>query len=115
MKIILLAILNSLFMVIGQILWKTGISGKDIKSPFEIFQAMFSPFILGGILVYIIATFLWLYILNKSELSYIYPVQSLAYVFSLLPAIFIFGENVYPNRLIGAVIICFGVYMVTIK
>lgn len=115
MRILLLTILNSLLMVTGQILWKAGIIGKNINNLPDIFFAIFSPFILCGLMVYACSTFLWLYVLNKADLSFVYPIQSLAFVFSLLASIFIFKENISFNRYIGTAIICLGVYLVAIK
>jgi len=115
MKIILLTILNSLLMVSGQILWKLGMNGKNIAGLADIIVVMFSPLIFSGLLIYAIATFLWLYVLSKADLSYVYPIQSLAFIFALLVSFFLFKEDVTLNRWIGTVIICAGVFLISVK
>ena len=115
MKIIMLTVLNSLLMVAGQTFWKAGMIGKNINSFFDIILVMFSPLIVCGLMVYIIATFLWLYILSKAELSYVYPIQSLAFPIALFVAAFLFKETITLNRLIGAAMICIGVLLTSLR
>ena len=115
MKIILLTIFNSLLMVTGQILWKIGVAGKNLNNIIDIIKVMFSPCIFSGLMIYVGATFLWLYILSKADLSYVYPLQSLAFIFAIFVSIFIFRENVTLNRWIGTIVICLGVAIVSTK
>ena len=114
-RIFFLTVLNALMMALGQILWKTGMSNKEVNTFGEILQAIFSPLIFCGLIVYGLATFLWLYILSKAEISYVYPIQSLAFVLVLISSMVLFKEQVALNRWIGVGVICFGVYIVSIK
>ena len=111
----MLTVLNSLLMVTGQTFWKAGMIGKNINNFFDILLVMFSPLIVCGLMVYIIATFLWLYILSKAELSYVYPIQSLAFPFALFVAAFLFKETITLNRLIGTAVICIGVLLTSLR
>ncbi|WZL73646.1 EamA family transporter [Clostridiaceae bacterium 35-E11] len=115
MKIVLLTILNSLLMATGQLLWKSGMMGKTIENLSDIIRALFSPLILLGLFVYACTTMLWLYILNQADISYVYPIQSLAFVIVPIAAALIFREQIPINRWIGIATICLGVYLVSIK
>ncbi|GAW29471.1 EamA family transporter [Carboxydocella sp. ULO1] len=113
--IIFLTILNSMFMVIGQIMWKLGVIGKEINSVSQLLKLFLNPFIILGIAIYVFATGLWLYILNKGELSYVYPLQSISYIFALMAGLTIFKENLTASKLIGVCLICLGVVMLARK
>ncbi len=115
MKIIILAIINSLLMATGQILWKLGVSNTIIESLNDLAQLIISPFVLLGLFVYGVTTLLWLYILNQAPLSYVYPIQSLAFVFILFASFFIFHESIPYTRWIGVFVICIGVYIVSMR
>lgn len=90
-------------------------TNKTVNSIFDILCLLFSPLIFIGLAIYACATILWLYILSKADLSFVYPIQSLAYVFALFLAFFLFKENVSLNRWLGTIVICFGVYLISIK
>jgi drug/metabolite transporter (DMT)-like permease len=78
----------------------------------KFFQFIFSPLILLGFALYIIATVIWMYLLSKLPLSFLYPLQSLAYVISIVVAIAIFKEQVPVTRWIGTGVILIGVYLI---
>ena len=108
MTYIFLAI-NIVFLATGQMLWKLGMSKIE---GFNIGRIILSPYIISGIVLYGLATLLWLYILSKEELSLVYPLQSITYVLGTVFAIFIFHENVSLLRWIGVVIIIAGAVLV---
>jgi drug/metabolite transporter (DMT)-like permease len=54
----------------------------------------------------------WLIVLAKAEVSYAYPMISLAYVITALLAWHLFGESVTPTRLAGIFITCLGVFII---
>ena len=59
-----------------------------------------------------IATVLWLYILRHFPFSQAYPLTALAYLFSMVAAIVVFGEQVPLVRWIGALLIVGGCMLV---
>ncbi len=109
MKILLLTILNSLLLATGQILWKTGMYNKDIRSLKQILFTLFDPYIFGGLCIYGITTLLWLFIISKADLSYVYPIQSIVLVIMVVSSALVFKETVTINRWVGAIIIGIGV------
>ena len=108
MTYIFLAI-NIIFLATGQILWKLGMSKIE---GFNIISIILNPYIIFGVVLYGLATLLWLYILSKEELSLVYPLQSITYVLGTLLAIFIFHENVSLVRCIGIATIILGATLV---
>ncbi len=115
MQIVLLSLLNAMLLVSGQLLWKSGLAGREFNSVGTIVATMLSPRILAGLLIYGLATVLWLYILSKAEISYVYPLTSIVHIIMLFCAIFLFGENVSPMRWVGVFLITAGVCLVAVK
>ncbi|MHB1651890.1 MAG: EamA family transporter [Desulfitobacteriaceae bacterium] len=70
---------------------------------------------IGGLMVYAFASVLWIYILNKGELSYVYPIQSTAFIFALIIGTTAFKEHLTPTKIIGVLVICLGVIIITRK
>jgi drug/metabolite transporter (DMT)-like permease len=113
--LILLTIFNSILMVTGQTLWKLGATGKEVHSLSQLLRLFLSPYILGGLTVYAFASVLWIYVLNKGELSYVYPIQSTAFIFALIIGTTIFKEQLTPSKILGVIVICLGVIIITRK
>ncbi|WP_139996879.1 MULTISPECIES: EamA family transporter [Paenibacillus] len=106
---------NILLLVSGQLLWKTGMNKLDTSKGDSWMTLLWSPHIWSGLVLYGIATVLWLYVLKKLPLSLAYPLQSLAYVIALVAAVFIFHESVPFQRWVGVAIILVGVIVLAWK
>ncbi|UOY91321.1 EamA family transporter [Ectobacillus sp. JY-23] len=113
MKYVLILV-NILCLVLGQTSWKLGMENMQLHGNIvqKFFQFVFSPLIFLGFVLYILATVIWMYLLSKLPLSFLYPLQSLAYVFSLIIAFLIFKEHIPITRWIGTGVILFGVYLI---
>lgn len=108
----LLLIMNVLLLVSGQMLWKIGAAPISTWSASTIIYLIKSPYFIGGGMLYVIATFIWMYVISKMPFSIAYPFQSLSYVLGVLAAYFLFKEQVAPNQWIGLVVIIIGVYLI---
>ena len=75
-------------------------------------QLMFSPWIIGGIGIYVLSVLLWFVVLSKAPVSVAYPLSSLAYIAVAIAAYYFLGESLTVARVCGIVIILFGVYLV---
>ena len=79
--VMFLSIIVSIFIVIGQVLWKLGI-GSQTFSLNNLFEILKSPFFIIGAIIYILAAIIWLYLLSKYQNHYIYPLMLiLAFIF----------------------------------
>lgn len=117
MKDFILLFFNVLLTVIGQILFKHGMNTvgrvNSIRDVFgKLTQAFLNPYILSGIAIYGFTTLVWLVILSRVKLSIAYPLLSGGYVLSILFSWLLFKESIPKIRIVGAVIICIGVYLV---
>ncbi len=117
MKDFILLFFNVLLTVMGQILFKHGMNTvgrvNSIRDVFgKLTQAFLNPYVLSGIAIYGFTTLVWLIILSRVKLSIAYPLLSSGYVLSILFSWLLFKESIPKIRIIGAVIICIGVYLV---
>jgi drug/metabolite transporter (DMT)-like permease len=104
--------------VTGQILIKKGLnqlgilnfSANIVSTYLKIF---YSPYVIFGILTYIFSIFLWLYALSRVDLSFAYPFLALSYALVISCSWLFLGEAIPLLRLIGVLVICFGVFLVS--
>lgn len=115
MNNLVLCLINMLLMSLGQVLFKVGSQGKTINSLSSMLEMIFSPVIILALIVYAATTALWMYILSKMEMSYAYPIQSLALPLVVLISSLLFRETVPLNRWIGIGIIIIGINLVIMK
>ncbi len=80
----------------------------------KLLQAFLNPLVIGGIAVFGFTTLVWLVILSRVNLSIAYPMIGLGYVLSIPFAHIFFKEQVTPLRIIGAILICIGLYFVAL-
>lgn len=111
-----LLFINIIMLVCGQVLWKIGIGKSDFTfSPKGIINMIANPYILGGGIIYVFATVIWIYILSKEELSKVYPLQSLCYVVGALAGVIIFKDHFTLNKALGLVFIVIGAFVIVSK
>lgn len=115
MKPVPLIMLNVLLLTAGQVLWKIGLNQAGGFSLANAVKVLFSPMILAGLFLYVIATGVWFMVLGKTDLSFAYPLQSMAYILGVIAALLIFKEAIPVTRWIGVGVIIFGVYLVSMK
>nr|WP_295972303.1 EamA family transporter [uncultured Bacillus sp.] len=115
-KDILLILANTLMLVVGQFLWKWGVGNKqqEFSSLLGIVKLIFSPPILGGLVLYAFATVLWLYILSRVSLSLAYPLQSLAYIITVFASYFVFKEPITLYKIAGCLLILAGISLISL-
>ena len=111
----LLLILSSIIMgAIGQILLKSGanILG-DLKFNMQGFISIITNyFIIGGLILFGTSFLLWIKVLTKNSLSYVYPMVSLSYIIIVLASKIMFDEPFTSNKVIGILAIIIGVIFI---
>lgn len=114
MPIFLAIIICVISIVTGQLLLKKGVGTPSGKHIFlEFFKIFTTPIVILGFSIYLISAFLWLWILQRVDLSYAYPMLSLSYVFVVLFSKIFLKEHSSWIRWFGIVIICFGVFLIS--
>lgn len=108
----LVILINVCLLVLGQLFFKWGLEAAGGFSLSNLFTAIFNPWIILGLVLYVLATLLWFYVLARVPLSLAYPMQSISYVLGLFVSRFILHETIPWTRWTGVVIILLGVAIV---
>jgi multidrug transporter EmrE-like cation transporter len=74
-----------------------------------------TPIILAGIGFWSISALLWIATLSKVDLTFAYPMLSLGYVIVFLGSWYLFNEPLSLPRLLGAVLVCLGVILISTR
>ena len=110
-----LAIIQALLLAAGQVLlkfalraagafeWSTGFFANQLTNWWWL--ACGISFCGAGVL--------WMYILRNYPFSQAYPLSSLAYVFGMIAALWLFDEHISLTAWIGVLLIMAGCYLVT--
>ena len=113
-----LIIASTTFSVLGQTLLKYGMillgpQSLMVDGPLAIIvRILLSPFVVGGLLLYVSGAFFWLIALSRVQLSFLYPFASLSYVLIVTAGWLVFREQISLARLVGVAVICGGVLLV---
>lgn len=118
MKVLIMGLICAFLISVGQVFWKLALIREQITfSKYfawkELKNLAFSPYMILGIIIYFIATILWIYLLNKFEYSKIYPIIASAYVYAILFSYLIFKENIGMNKIIGILFIIGGIIFIS--
>ena len=103
----------------GQVLLKKGMGSMgpltlSIDQLGNVLWRIFTnPYVLVGLAIYVSGTLFWLTALSRVELSYAYPFASLSYVVMLAASWLLFSENIVPLRIVGTLIVCLGVFLIS--
>ena len=117
-KNLLMIVLTVCLNTTGQFLMKAGVNkGGAISITSNFFssfgRAVMSWYVIAGFGMYAISAVLWIVILSRAELSWAFPLVSLSYVITALIAPALLNETFSYQRLIGTLVICLGVFLVS--
>ena len=96
----------TLFGAAAQILIKWGANGLVSGSPWAMLS---NPALVAGYSLYAVSTGLLVLALRDGELSVLYPIISMTYVWVLLLSVLIFHESINLFKILGVSVIVFGV------
>ncbi|MFC2060351.1 EamA family transporter [Chloroflexota bacterium] len=108
-----------IFGAVGQILMKNGMSqvgsigglGRLLNTG-TIVSIFTNYYVLGGLLLYAVASFLWLGALSSLNVSFMYPLLSIGYVITaILGAVFL-KEDITLLRWGGILFVVIGCFMI---
>lgn len=111
-----LIVSNIILMSLGQILFKqAALFMNGMGEETFIGKYAYNPWLWFAVVVYGIATLLWVYILTSVKLNVAYPIMiGLSYVMTLGGAYYFFGESFEIRKVVGIVFIFFGVAIVSL-
>ncbi|MGC6768411.1 hypothetical protein [Enterococcus sp. LJL51] len=100
---------------LGLILFKLGSKDLNVVFQQQLFSFSMSWIVLAGIFCYLASFLLWLVIVNKSELSYIYPLSiACINIAILVGSHFILNEAIGIKELVGTGVIIIGIILMKI-
>lgn len=71
-----------------------------------------NPYIVAGLVSYVISVAIWLLVLSRVDVSAAYPFLSVGYVIAAIGGWLFFAEQVSAQRMLGIAFICAGVVFV---
>ena len=102
--------LNVLALSVGQVLFKLAARGLDGTEPL-LRQVLLNKYLVAALVVYGLATGLWVALLRQVPLHVAYPFVALAFFFVPVMAHWVLGEPLRWQTLAGAAVIFVGVWV----
>lgn len=119
-KLLLILMVGLVFESTGVVLLKKGmaqIGGLQTVTAAEVFRVLRETLVNSNILLGVFFEALFfgclLFLLARSEVSFLWPLSGLSFVFATLAAIWFLGEQVSAVRWIGVVLIVFGAGLIS--
>ena len=100
--------------VLAQLSLRKGMEGVSITHVSNIIEIFWSPNILFGLFCYVISFGLYLVVLSRFEVSYIYPIMmSLGFLMLLAFSVMFLDETFSYNKLLGTALIIMGIFVIS--
>jgi uncharacterized membrane protein len=107
-KIVLLTALSAFIGSIGQLEFKRGADNLQ----FDIKLLLTNYHIILGLAVYGVSTILYIYALNKEQLSLIYPIAATSYIWTTIFSKILLKESIGITSVVGLFFILLGVTLI---
>lgn len=104
-------LLFSILMAMGQFLFKKAALVSQGES---FLWGILNIWMLPAIVLYAVATLLWIWILRHTPLSTAYPFVALAFVFVPIGSVFLFDEILSMRYLLGCSLIAGGIILTVV-
>lgn len=110
-----------MILLVGNICWKMGIvklngfmmGDKSLAQ--NLLNLLGSPYMWAGGVFYVLGTLWWFYIISREDLSYVYPMVSIGYIFTAIAGIVIFKESVSMTQWVGMGVVSIGFVILSMK
>ena len=119
MRTLIVAIISILLSVAAQFSLKAGMSSLEVREALghptalsTVYTVLTNKFVFGGFLLYGLGAVVWLAVLSKWDVSKAYPLVGLGFAITVLVG-FVLGEQVGLLRIMGVLLICCGVFIVS--
>lgn len=99
---------------VAQIILKLGLGNLNTQNGVVNFliKALLSPGVIFGLALYGLGAVLWLIVLSKEDVSFAFPLVSLAYVIAIFLSAFILKEQITLPRVLGSAFIMLGIFVI---
>jgi len=94
----------------GQVLFKLGAMASNAENA-SLLARYANPWLMAALLLYVVATALWIYVLKHVPLNVAYPFMGLAFVVVPVAASLFAGEPLAARHLAGGVVIAAGIWI----
>ena len=112
-KLIITAVIQSAFLALAQYYMKIGVDRLvDYSMSWAFFKSLMNWQLGLALLLYIIGMVIYLFMLKNYDLSVVYPLTSISYIFTILLAMFLLGESVSVVRWVGILLVMLGVGLI---
>jgi drug/metabolite transporter (DMT)-like permease len=114
-----LVLICVVFGALGQVAMKSGMkqmprinSISDLLDSKTVMAIFGNAYVMGGLILYMVSAFLWLGAMSTLDVSFMYPLLSLAYVVTAVFAIIYLGEIVTFSRWAGIALVVIGCVLI---
>lgn len=107
---VLMMVLCTVFTSIAQVFYKKGANILE----FSIKGILTDYYLYGGILLYVVGAVIMIYAFRKGEVTVLYPIITLSYVWVSLLSIYFFDEVMNPYKWTGVMVIIMGISLIGI-
>ena len=119
---ILLILLSEIWVAIGQVLFKRSANAagshtlRDVNSHFSFLKDVLAKKdIWIGFCSMTIGLVVWLFALARADLSLVFPIGSIQYVFILFAAHIFLGEKIDRMKFAGTLLVIFGIILISLS
>lgn len=109
-----LTVLTVLALSVGQVLFKLAAANLEFSAS-GLLKSLFNPKLLLALVIYAIATAMWLVVLKMTPLRIAYPFIAMAFIFVPILSYYILGEQLHWSTFAGAALIFAGVCISVIQ
>ncbi|NCC98035.1 MAG: hypothetical protein EOM02_14515 [Synergistales bacterium] len=110
-----LTLIVSFLLVVGQMLWKKGLSligslNIDIETLGKLAK---SPWIVAGCFLYAFSTLLWFKVLSSGDFSKVYPLMSISYLMGMVGGAVVWGETLSIQNWLGGGLLIVSIFLIS--
>lgn len=108
--VILIMIVSSILGAFGALLLKK--ASKELK--FKI-SYLFNPYLIPGFLLYFIAVVAFIWLLKTVDLSLLYPMTSMTYIFTIAISVWLLNEKMNKYKWLSIILIILGNIIINLR
>lgn len=119
-KVLILVIIAELWNTAGQLCYKKGLNGMAAHDMATfggivsfVRDALSRAYVWLGLGAALTCILIWFLALAQADLSFVYPISSIQYVFILVGAHFFVGEKIDAHKVLGTALVIAGIVIIS--